>query len=200
MKKIVKLSLTAAAIFAAFTFASCSNSSGGDNLPIPQSAPQNTIASEATTSVTELYFDEAQVNNKIFSCAGTEGKTYYGFKGGKCYIAEPLGNSSQWTDVSDKWEGVALAFDVLRLFSCKMTRTEGSGLFIRWYDGDQTFITLYSNGTAEMFTDGQEHDATFINSDGLITINCNGKNYYGLYDGDGVYMVTNILTFVKNIE
>ena len=188
MKKIVKLSLAAAVLSAAFTLASC----------IPQS--QNTIVSEASATVTELDFDEPQVNNKIFSCAGAEVKTYYGFKDGKCYIAEPLGSSSQWTDVSDKWEGVALVSDELRLFSCKMIRTEGSGLFTRWYDSDQSFITLYSNGTAEMFTDGQEHDATFINSDGLITINCNGKSYYGLYDGDGVYMVTNVLAFVKNIE
>ena len=199
MKKFVKLSLAAAALSAAFTFASCSNSSDGNNLLIPQATPQNKIVSEAATTVTELDFDAAQVNNKIFSCAGAEGTTYYGFKERKCYIAEPLGDSSRWTDVSSKWEGVALAFDALRLFSCQMTRVEGSGLFTRWYDGDQSFITLYSNGAAKMFTDGQERDATFTNANGLITINCNGKICCGFYDGDYIYMVTNVLAFVKNI-
>ena len=196
MKKIVKLSLVAAALSAVLALASCSNSSDGNSNAIPP----NTSVSEAATTVTELDFDADLVNKKIFSCAGAEGTMYYGFKDGKCYIAEPIDDSSRWTDVSSKWEGVALAFDALRLFSCQMTRVEGSGLFTRWYDGDQSFITLYSNGAAEMFIDGQERDATFTNTDGLLAINCNGKSCYGLYDGDYIYMVTNVLAFVKNIE
>ncbi len=72
-------------------------------------------------------------------------------------------------------------------------------MFTRWYAGEM-FITLSSNGAAKMFTEGQERDATFTNSDGFLLIKCNGKSYYGLYDGDYIYMVTNVLAFVKNIE